>query len=183
MAVTHIYERELTEALKNEILQLQHAAFAQQPLFVHQRWCGTPLADDDLWFIMRMGERLTASVRLVHRNIVTPKGKFAVGGVANVCSHPDARGTGAAGACMTAAQEYIADSSNIDFGLLFTGSAYGFYSKLGWHDVSNPIVPRDDKGVRLPPKHGNGGHSMIFPGSCPLSEWPEGEIDLNGPDW
>ena len=181
MDVTCTREADLTPEQEAEILALQQAGFPEQPDFLHQRWHHTRLRDDDLWFVARRYGRLIGNVRLVVREICTTAGPLVVGGVANVCSHPDARGCGAAKACMLAAGQYIARS--MDFGLLFAGGAVrGFYAALGWREIDNPVKVENEPGRRELGRDLH-GFVMICPGRRALGEWPRGKVDLNGPDW
>ena len=184
MDVTVVAERDVMPERQREILLLQHAAFPGTGEFAYQRWYRTPLSDDDLWFLARRGGQFIGSVRLLHRRITTVRGDLAIGGVANVCSHPSARGSGAARACMLGAQQYIAGGTRTDFGMLFTGpKVREFYAKLGWRGVKNPLVYADESGnaVRVSPEAER--CVMIFASSRPLEQWPEGEININGPAW
>ena len=177
-------EADLSADLGREILLLQQAAFPHTEDFRRQRWHHTPPAGEDLWFTARSPRGLLAGVRVVHRRIGTAAGPRDVAGVANVCSHPQARGLGAAKACLLAAQEHIA--RDCDFGMLFCRQPVReYYEALGWR-VADNAVPQagvlpaserrdtDGRGKR---------HVMVFPGQRPLDAWPPGAIDLNGPDW
>jgi predicted N-acetyltransferase YhbS len=182
--VTCVLEKDMTPALARGIQELQHAAFPHTSEFAHQRWWHTPLSPEELWFVARRDGRLVGSVRLVLRRITTVAGDYVVGGLANVCSHPDARGCGAAKACALAAQEKIAHGGTMDFGLLFCAvRVRDFYAKLGWTVVTNDVI------FGAPPsRHGYGvpalsGYAMIFPGRLATADWPTGGIDLNGQNW
>ena len=184
MNTTITAEKDLTAEGAEEIRAIQNAAFTNQPLFVHQRWYGIELADDDLWFGVRREGRLVASVRVLHRRILTPRGELTVGGIGNVCSHPAARGTGAAKACMRAVGDYLTGGGQVDFGMLFGGHAvHDFYASLGWEDIDNELASLNADGERRVHPASGQGHTMIYPGRKPLSEWPTGQIDLNGHAW
>ena len=182
MDVTITREQDLTPQQDREILDLQHAAFVNTAEFAHQRWWHSP-PTDDLWVGARRDGHLVGSVRLVPRRIRVGDVELDVMGFGNVCSHPDARGTGAASACMTAGAECIRDAG-VDFGLLFCGErVHGFYRRLGWRDVDNEVVYHvpDETGALVP----GSGHActMIHPAGKPAEEWPAGTVDLNGSDW
>jgi len=185
MDVTCTPERDLSDSQAREIIDLQHAAFVETPEFAHQRWYHTRPADEDLWFTVGDGSgKLVGSVRLVHRRIGTNGGERVVGGIANVCSHPDVRGRGAARAALRAAQDYIAGGGQIDYGMLFCGpTVRGFYAKLGWHEIDNGLVYIDPAGRRQTSEPDSTGCTMLLAGRQTVEQWPEGEIDLNGPDW
>jgi predicted N-acetyltransferase YhbS len=174
-------ESRITPELDRQILQLQHEAFPDEPLFAVQRWWMVPACPQDLWFTASLDGRLVGSVRRLPRTVGAACGALVVAGIANVCSSPAARGRGAAKACMQAAQDGIASGWQADFGLLFCrGRVADFYSKLGWNDVTNPFIVTGPDGTKAPlPQR----RAMIFAGRRRLADWPAGAIDLNGPRW
>jgi len=182
MDVTCTAEKDLRDEQAREILELQHAAFPRTEEFRTQRWWHTPAADDDLYFTAHMDGRCVASIRVLSRRIATPNGEVSVAGVGNVCSHPDARGKGAATACMKKVLLHIASAA--DFGLLFCGAdRRGFYTRFGWCEVNNDLWYLDEQGARRRADPNSHGCIMVFPGRRGMEDWPEGPIDLNGPDW
>lgn len=182
MDITCVKEPDLTAEQKQEIRDLQHAAFPSTAEFTVQRWYHTPPGDDEKWFAARIDGELIGSVRLVFREVSTAAGDFRVGGIGNVCSHPSRRGGGAAKACMTAAAGAIRREA--DFGLLFCGEPVRrFYESLGWRTVENlfhyrPGTAHAPLVTRVP-----SDYAMILPGRRGAGDWPAGEIDLLGPDW
>jgi GNAT superfamily N-acetyltransferase len=179
--VTCTIECDLKPTEAAETILLQHLAYPDTPHFACRRWCHSPLEGDDLWFALRRDGRLLGSCRLLHRRIKAGEAELIVGGVGNVCSHPDARGIGAAKACMFAAADYMLQGGKVDFGMLFCGKhVVEFYRKLGWHRITNEVV-------RTPPPPAGReqvrGNVMICPGRMPLDQWPAGPVDLNGDDW
>jgi len=184
MRVIRFSEGELTPRLTEAILALQQAAFPRTPEFKYQRWFQTPLAIDDQWFLAEDGGRLVASGRLIHRTISTLQGPLTVGGVANVCSRPEMRGTGAAKACMRATQSHLTTNQSIDYGMLFTSDAVrGFYTKLGWHLITNPVNMTGSDGMPKLVMSTEATITMIYSGRKAIGQWPSGDIDLNGPEW
>jgi predicted N-acetyltransferase YhbS len=184
MDVTRTSEKDMTPELDREIRRLQQEAFPRTVEFAQQRWWHTPPSDDELWFNARHEGRLVGSVRLVRRTVRTPDGQRTVGGIANVCSHPQARGLGAAKACMTAAQEYIAGSGQIDFGVLFCGDGVRpFYEKLGWKAVDNEVLVGDPPVRHKYNDPDHHGFIMVYPGRRCMSQWPAGTVNLDGQDW
>ena len=182
MDVTCTIECDLSDRMAEDIRQLQQAAFPTAEEFLTQRWWHTPLSDDECWVGARTDGKLIGSVRLLFRTITTPAGERVVGGLGNVCSHPDYRGQGAASACMRAAAEVI--EREADFGFLFCGDGVlRFYEHLGWQVVDNDVryqLHDEDAASQARAPH---GHAMAHPGRRSMDDWPKGEIDLNGPDW
>lgn len=184
MNIQRVREKDLTPVQAAEILELQHAAFPATKEFETQRWYHTPLADDEMWFFGYKDGRLICSVRVVHRTITVGTANFRVAGIANVGSHPDARGTGAGKACMQAVGQYISQAPDLDFGVLFTGPPTdGFYAKLGWKTITNQYACANEKDQRVTHDPKDGGVRMIYPGRQTLEKWPDGVMDLNGRDW
>jgi len=185
MNVTCTQESDLTEAQRQEILDLQHAAFPKVAQFARQRWWHTKLSPQELWFMARDDDgRLIGSVRVVPRRIATGAGDLDVAGAGNVCSHPAARGSGAASACMRAFVERLAEGL-ADYGVLFCGpDLRAFYEKFSWRVADNEIEYVDAQGgSRKRSDPNRKGHMMIHAGRRPADDWPEGLIDINGPDW
>jgi hypothetical protein len=182
MEVRELSESELTAEMDRQILELQQLAFPQTVEFKTQRWWHTPARPEDRWFLVFEGPRLIGSVRVVHRTIATSGGPRLIGGVANVCSHPEARGSGAAKAAMRATAAYIGRSA--DFGLLGCGTkVHGFYAGLGWADMTDTVSMIHADGHHGPVAANPEHYNMIYPGRCGLDQWPAGPIDLNGQDW
>ncbi|MHC4563123.1 MAG: GNAT family N-acetyltransferase [Planctomycetota bacterium] len=182
MNTTCTLERDLTAEHAEEIRRLQQAAFPGTPEFPTQRWWHTPVDENERWLGARVDGELIGSVRLLFRTIITTGGERAIGGIGNVCSHPDHRGQGAAAACMQAAGQEIAREA--DFGILFCGEPVRtFYERLGWQVVDNELYVRPAGAAGERVRSTGHGYAMIRPGRLPVEQWPTGEIDLNGPDW
>lgn len=182
MDITRTAECDLTPDQQADVQALQQLGFPGTPEFPTQRWWHTPLDAGEQWLGARLDGALIGSVRLLFRTIVTDGGELVVGGIANVCSHPDHRGEGAAKACMRAAEQVIATEA--DFGLLMTGGGvWKFYQSLGWQVVDNHMIHRQTDGKDAPGHNGSDDYNMICPGRLTLADWPAGEININGPDW
>lgn len=174
-----VQENAITPDLEKQIIDVQRASFSDVKRFENHRWLIKP-GSNDLWFLAQKGKRVVGSVWLHHRTVAAQVGPLKIGGIGNVCSHPDVWGQGFARACLTKAQEYLSHSDQIEFGLLFAGRAESaFYEKLGWRRVENPIW-NTAEGKKI--KEAT-GVKMIYPARFPLAYWPEGEISLNGPGW
>jgi len=175
-----VEERDFTDLLDRQVIALQRVAFPQEEHFKMKRWVHTLPLPHDRWFQAWAGHELAASVWLHHRTIHTPAGPCRVGGIANVCSDPAWRGEGAARACMRAAMDYMDASPDIDFGLLFCGAGVRrFYEALGWRDTTNRYLARIP-GHDAAPIHEN---AIVLRYDAGPTPWPDGDIDLNGPEW
>ena len=182
MDITCTIERDLTEAQRLEIQQLQQAAFPATDEFATQRWWHAPLEGNELWLGAVEEGKLVGSVLLAFRTVTSREGDLFVGAIGNVCSHPDHRGSGAARACMAAAAEAI--ERECDFGVLFCGPPVReFYTKLGWTQIGNLMryqLMGESESQLANERH---GYAMAIGGKRPIDDWPRGEINLNGPDW
>ncbi|MDY7009206.1 MAG: GNAT family N-acetyltransferase [Planctomycetota bacterium] len=183
MKVEITKEQDISPRQDREILELQHLAFPESADFAHQRWYHTP-PEDDLWFGVRRDGRLVAGARLLPRIIDAGEKELLIGGVANVCSHPDVRGSGAGKAVMQAVRERFQTEARFDFGLLFCHrDKYGFYARFGWQKIENETIIENPDGTFRRWDHNGVGYIMICPVRMPLEQWPTGKIDLNGPMW
>ena len=176
-------EQDLSPRQDREIMELQRLSFPQSEDLARYRWCRTPLGDD-LWFGVRREGRLVASVRLLGRVIRVGGKELSVGGVGNVCSHPDVRGSGAGKAVIEAVRDYFRKKERFDFGFLFCADEKrGFYARFDWREITNEMTSRESDGTLKRWKHDGQGHMMICPGRISDGQWPDGEVDLNGPTW
>ncbi len=182
MEIRQIAERDMDESLKRQVAALQRVAFPNETHFKTKRWVHTLPLPEDPWFHAWEGNDLVGNVWLHHRTVQTIDGPRNVGGIANVCSSPAHRGTGAAKGCMRAAAAYMENSDHIDFGLLFCGETVRhFYASLGWQVAGNRCLARQPDGT-VKPVH-DGCVAMYYDASAGRLPWPGGDIDLNGPDW
>lgn len=182
--IQRIVEEEITPDLDARIVALQRAAFPEQKHFETKRWVHTLPLPEDCWFHAWRDEELIGNVWVHHRTLWTSEGPLRIGGIANVCSAPAERGRGAAKACMLAANRYLKEAPEIDFGLLFCGmSVRPFYESLNWYLTSHRYVATQPDGTKQP-VHPD-CQVMAFDASGGLAPWPEDgeEIDLGGPEW
>ena len=111
------------------------------------------------------------------REIITGEGPRRVGALAGVCVDPDCRGRGWGADVVRAALDYLPQ-----LGVsvcLFQTDVPGFYEKLGCRIVTNTFFDgtRPD-GSRDDPFWS--AYQMVFPAHF---DWPDGEIDINGPGY
>ncbi len=178
MTITQLHERHLSDDHRQAILELQQLSFPQTEEFKTQRWWHTPLDGSELWIGCEADSELIGSVLLLFREVTTAAGPLTLGGIGNVCSHPDHRGAGAARKCMAAAGAVIAEQC--DFGLLECGDpVVDFYGAMGWQEIDNEVIWQFPDGK--PGK--TESHVMVLAGRKALDAWPVGTVDLNGPNW
>lgn len=122
-------------------------------------------------------DRLVGHAQLFQRVIKSDEGQLALLGLASVCSHPDFRRQGIGKILVRRAFEEV-ELSHYPVCLFQTGVTE-FYKKLGAVEVKNPFMNRQNR-------QDSGSnpwweeHVMIYPD---FPEWPEGEINLNGPGY
>lgn len=107
------------------------------------------------------------------REVFTARGTIPVGALGGVCVHPDYRGRGWGRDVAQAAFDFL-PQLGVEVSL-FQTPVPDFYARLGarlvsnrFHNGSNPADPFMDV------------YKMILPASF---DWPEGDIDINGPGY
>ena len=104
----------------------------------------------------------------------------AVAGLQGVFVSPPWRKTGLFDSIMECALEE-ARKRGLDAGLLFCLPVLEnkVYGRFGWKIIDVEVLMEDHSGVKvpLPPKN----IAMVIP--LNIEKFPEGDIDLNGPDW
>ncbi|MEM9352755.1 MAG: GNAT family N-acetyltransferase [Planctomycetota bacterium] len=137
-----------------------------------------PDAEGPRSFVVLDGEAVIAHAAMVPRTIGTSVGDMTVGGLAQVCSAPETRGSGL-GAEVVRAAFAMVDHGNFRVSLFQTSHAVrAFYEKLGACLVENTIV----NSLGDPPSANPfwDDIAMRYPAAA---EWPGGEIDLRGPGY
>ncbi len=192
MAVTlhHWKAGTLSEDQLFQVAELHFAAFGSKGRTIQQYvdtrlrdpWCkgAETSPSPPLLHVLVADGRLVAKAATFGRTILTAKGPRDVLGLAAVASHPELRGSGLGKRVVTAALERV-DRGEYPIALFQTGTARSFYEKLGCRVVNNRFVNSRCK----PEKDANASpwwdsFVMIYPDHA---EWPEGEIDLNGPGY
>jgi hypothetical protein len=82
------------------------------------------------------------------------------------------------------ARDFTQTPYAVDFGILFAGPpVQPFYRKVGWQSLTaGKIMHLDDNG--LPKEYDLSSASMMLhPGKVSLNNWPETQININGPLW
>jgi len=120
------------------------------------------------WIIRSDQGTLIAHVGLHEKRIEVGGRSFAIGGICEVCVHPDFRGRGYVKAMLDCAHEWMA-SHEIPFSLLFGDP--GVYASSGYVDVGNLLVNEDGKDWK--PVKGMVKEVLDLP-------WPTGEVRLVG---
>ena len=127
--------------------------------------------------IIEDNNRVITHAQIFRREIKTAHGILPIGALAGVCVHPDQRGHGYGAQIVRGAFELLPEMTTQVS--LYQTDVPEFYEKLGARRVTNPFIDgtRADDGRENPFW---AAYTMIYPA---VFEWPEGEIDLNGPGY
>ena len=121
--------------------------------------------------------QVLAHALMFPREIYTRNGPLPIGALGGVCVHPAYRRRGWGANVARAALDYLPQmNASVS---LFQTPVPKFYEKLGCRLISNPIFD----GTRADGSKANpfsDEWQMIYPASY---DWPDGEIDLNGPEY
>jgi GNAT superfamily N-acetyltransferase len=160
-------------ALDTELRDLFVTCFPKdEPLFSKHRHYREPPAHR--WMIRDASGRLMAHACIHDKTLGSPAGDLHIGGVAEVCVHPDYRGQGLVRLLMPRIQKWLTDR-HFDFSILFGRTEV--YASSGYKNVDNPLRqldPATGQWIVQPV-----ANAMILP--LGLRPWPPGEIDLRGP--
>jgi predicted N-acetyltransferase YhbS len=129
-------------------------------------------------FVIWEGNQIIAHARTFVRIVNTSDAAIPVLALATVCTDPDQRGTGLGAAITVQALELVRQTGWPDVSL-FQTTVPGFYEKLNARIVGNRFVNR----LNIANPEANPWRNdtvMVYPAEFP---WPDGTIDLNGPDY
>ncbi len=138
---------------------------------------GIKWADPDWAVMVWEDEELVTTVQIVERLARVGRRSLRLGGIGNVSTKVEWRGRGYATAALKAAQEFLAGSLKVDFGLMIcTEPMISYYEKMGWKKVAASLLMEQEEGKK-PLNY----PVMVLP--VLEKEWPEGTIDLLGLPW
>ncbi len=123
---------------------------------------------------------VAAHCAMVEREVeINGRERVTVAGVQGFSVRPPWRGTGLSGCLMERALAE-ARKRGIGAGLLFClPRLEKLYGRMGWLTVRGPVIMRDDAGKSEPLPEKNMAMYISLGGKS----FPEGTIDLRGPDW
>lgn len=129
-------------------------------------------------FVIMDGEKAVAHARTFVRVVTIGNQQLPVLALATVCTHPDVRGQGLGVEITNKAFEQIGQNGWPDVSLFQTPVAE-FYERLNSRIVTNKFV----NGLNTADPDANPWRDdtvMIYPADY---GWPDGTVDLNGPDY
>jgi predicted N-acetyltransferase YhbS len=173
LTIEDLPDARVSTALDAELRTLFVTCFPKdEPLFSKHRHFREP--PTHRWIIRDPAGRLVAHACIHDKTLGSPVGDLHIGGVAEVCVHPDFRGQGLVRLLMQRIQAWLIDH-HFDFSVLFGRTEV--YASSGYQNVNNllrQIDPATEEEIVQPAEN-----AMILPlGPRP---WPAGEIDLRGP--
>jgi GNAT superfamily N-acetyltransferase len=168
-----IDDADVSPSLDAELRTLFVTCFPRnQDLFSQHRHYRQPPAHR--WIVRDPAGRLIAHACIHDKTLGSAAGDLHIGGVAEVCVHPDFRGHGLVRLLMPRIQTWLTER-RFDFSVLFGKTEV--YASSGYQNVDNPLRSLDPLTGQWAVKPGEG--TMILPLST--RPWPAGEIDLRGP--
>lgn len=143
----------------------------QDIVFKERRYFREPPAHR--WFMRDAGGNLIAHIAVHDKKIISNGRTFRIGGIAEVCVHPDHRGKGYVRLLLTAIHQWLAEHG-FDFAVLFGRTE--LYSSSGYVRKENLVHDeKSETGEAIRKKH----PPMIK--SLAGIPWPEDEVYLPGP--
>ncbi|MBC8101045.1 MAG: GNAT family N-acetyltransferase [Cytophagales bacterium] len=131
---------------------------------------------ESVHFVIGDDDTVLAHALIFRREVSTLQGALMVGALATVCVHPGHRGQGWGADVVRAAFDYL-PRLGAEVSLFQTGVPR-FYEKLGARLVTNRFVNGKNPDDLNNPFWDT--CEMIYPAAF---DWPDGQIDLNGPGY
>ncbi|MBN2088018.1 GNAT family N-acetyltransferase [candidate division KSB1 bacterium] len=175
MKIEYIKDTEVDEKLDLELRHLLSLCFikAGDEIFKIRRFYKEPPAHR--WYIRAEDGRLIAHTALHEKMVATAHQKIPIGGVAEVCVHPEFRGHGFVRSLLKEAHNWLS-MNHFSFAVLFGNPKV--YTSSGYFSISNLHLQKksEDGDLLWEPKL-----AMV----CRLSDknWPEEVVYLQGPDF
>lgn len=137
----------------------------------------------DIHVLAFSGQMLAAHVGFQRRLITVGSREVIVAGTGGVLVDEHFRGTGLGGRVMREAQTLMRGNSGIEFGFLgCRQDVVPFYESTGWVqiDATERCLSRLDQKSII---ESHGGPNLICSAQRDSSQWPIGDIDLQGTPW
>ena len=178
-------ESEIDQALAEKISKLACASFPSDKTvadrvqeLMQQEKEGLQFSTSRRFVIFGDSGDAVAHAKTFVREINTDSGALSVLALATVCTEPELRGQGLGVQVTRKAFEQVGESDWPRVSL-FQTPVPAFYEKLGCRIVTNKFVDRTNKAApdAFPWRDKT---IMIYPADY---AWPDGTIDINGPDY
>lgn len=170
--VDYLSDIEVDARTDEQLRELLSICFDNQPIFRKQRYFYEK--PSHRWVVNSNAKPVAHAA--LHEKVISINGEdYKVGGVAEVCVHPEYRGKGFVRLILTEITKWM-KANHLAFGLLFANHP-NVYSPSEYFVIDNCI--------RYYEPETNQWHEKIFTESmvCLINEavWPEGLVNLNGP--
>jgi GNAT superfamily N-acetyltransferase len=138
---------------------------------------GTQWAPADWNVLVWEDDDLVSGADIVVRTASVGGQPVRLGGIGDIATKVEWRKRGFAAAALKAAQGFLRDRLEVDFGLMIsTEKMVARYEKLGWRLAARSMLADQPDGKATIPYP-----VLVLP--VKAREWPEGEIDLCGLPW
>ena len=169
--IQYIQDSKVDETLNKKLVDLLGICFIKEPLLKVRRYFKE--MPQRRWYIEE-NDLIMAHLALHEKTISAEIGDFPIGGVAEVCVHPDFRGKGSVKKMLVETHNWMKEN-NIPFSVLFGEKE--IYSSSGYTPVENEIKYFDDKTDKWIVEVNRHAMKNVLGNS----QWPEGLININGP--
>ncbi|MBC8180910.1 GNAT family N-acetyltransferase [candidate division KSB1 bacterium] len=169
--IKYIQDSKVDETLNKKLIALLSICFLKDPVFQYRRYCKE--MPQHRWYIEE-NNIIVAHLALHEKKINTENGEFPIGGVAEVCVHPDYRGKGSVKKMLVKTHNWLKENK-FPFSMLFGEKE--IYSSSGYSPVKNEIKYFDDKTEKWIIEINRHAMKNVL-GSI---LWSEDLININGP--
>ena len=169
--IIYLKDSEVDEEMNKQLIHILSLCFNDQPVFQNQRYFKE--LPQHRW-IIRDQDLIIAHVAVHDKNIESEKGSLRIGGIAEVCIHPDFRGRGLVKRMLAIIHEWLKERG-FAFAMLYGDK--NVYSSSGYVPIKNQIKYLDH--VSQEWKTEESEDAMIAP--INRNNWPDGLININGP--
>jgi len=169
MKVHYIQDSDINNQLDQQLLQLLSTCFPSSPCFQSRRYNKEP--PSHRWYISDSSSGVIAHIGLHEKVIICQDQESPVGGISEVCVHPDFRGQGLAMQLLTTIHNWL-HTQKFPFSLLF-GEA-SVYGSIGYKSVNNLYAPTESI-HEVPKKQPS---AMVY--SLSKNSWPREDVYLKG---
>jgi predicted N-acetyltransferase YhbS len=176
------WETALTEQDHSALAELLRAAFVGFPdEFAGLRSWALARKEARLWLADGSG-RPVAHLAVERRVVGVGGSESLIAGVGEVAVAPDLQGRGLGARLINELRARLSTEFAADFGFLQCGErVVGFYRRAGFTRASNAVRYLDMKDERTVRE--TNSPTMVMPGRRPVTEWPDGVVDLRGLPW
>lgn len=170
--IQFIPDENVSATLDEQLRKLLVICFPDEKIFATQRFLYEK--PKYRWFVFNERSEPVAHTALHIKSIKTDVDEHAFGGIAEVCVHPDYRRRGLVHALMNKVDEFL-KNEKIPFAILFGEGK--IYHSSGYKEITNEIRHFDPKSNKwIVEINKDGKYKKLLD-----LNWPQGQIDLQGP--